>query len=89
MKKKPGNIRVMQTDDGRQMIEITLTPQDIVQMMEQFALHMLAEGNMEADEVKETLTRMTGSREELSSLIDQAVQNAEKIAEKPISGSLS
>jgi methyltransferase-like protein len=89
MKKNPGNVRVTQMDDGRQMVEITLTPQQIVDMMEKFAVHMMGEGNMEADEVKEALVQMTGSQEILADLIDQAVEKAEKITEKPVSANLS
>ena len=89
MKKIPGNVSIKKAEDGTQHIEICLTQQDILVMMENFAVHLLGEGNMEPDEVKDILVNMTGEQSVLTDLIEEAVKNAEKITERPITPSLS
>ena len=89
MKKIPGNVKVMEGEDGKQYLEISLTHQDILAIMETFAVHLLGEGNMEPDDVKEILVRMTGEQSTLEDLIDQAVASAEKITDRPVSANLS
>ena len=89
MKKTPGNVIIRETEDGKQMIEIRLSQQDIVAILENFAVHLLGEGNMEPEEAKDVLNRLTGEQSALDFLIDQAVDNAVKITEKPVSGQLS
>ena len=89
MKKIPGSVTVRETEDGKQIIEIRLSPQDIVAIMESFAVHLLGEGNMEPEEVKSILNKMSGEQDSMRSLIDQAVAGAEKITERPVSENLS
>ena len=89
MKKIPGNVTVRETEDGKQIIEISLTREDIVAIMESFAVHLLGEGNMEPEEVKSILYKMSGEQDNLQNLIDQAVAVAEEITERPVSENLS
>lgn len=89
MKKIPGNVNIRETEDGKQVIEISLSRQDILSILERFAVHLLGEGNMEPEEVKSILNNMLGEQKELQGLIEQAVAGAEKITEHPVSDSLS
>ena len=87
--KKDELIRSTVTEDGKTQIVISISAEQLEDLLEQLSLFLMTEQNMTAEETKEAFQVITEFGDIPEDLLEQAIQRAEQQANKPVSEKLS